>query len=47
VVSVARRRRRPPFNTTMPVGNLRIHVIAPETDFVWATSGAVVDMPRA
>ena len=34
----------PPFNTTIPLHDLMVHVIDPNTDVVWAASGVVVDM---
>jgi hypothetical protein len=34
----------PPFNTTITLHDLMVHVIDPNTDVVWAASGVVVDL---
>ena len=34
----------PPFNTTIPLHDLMVHVVDPSTDVVWAASGIVVDL---
>ena len=32
----------PPFNTTIPLHDLMVHVIDPNTDVVWAASGVIL-----